>query len=192
VYKKFEKGLERPDGQPGFRTPTGKIEFYSEKWAEFGYDPLPDYQEPKESPFASPKLAEEFPLIITTGSRLFPFYHSAWTKIALQRELEPYPFVEIHPSTAKEYGVTDGEWVLVETQRGRIRMKAKLTKGMDPRVVHIPRVGWRDECKELGLPGYGYDGANPNILTAAEPADPAFGTPPMRSGLCRIIREEVK
>ncbi len=46
VYKKFEKGLERPDGQPGFRTASGRIELYCEAWGSFGYDPLPDYKPP--------------------------------------------------------------------------------------------------------------------------------------------------
>ena len=41
IYKKYEKGLMRPDGMPGFNTPTGRIEFYSTLFQAYGYDPLP-------------------------------------------------------------------------------------------------------------------------------------------------------
>ena len=190
VYKKYEKGLERPDGQPGFRTPSGRIELYCEAWASFGYDPLPDYQEP--TAYTNEAMIQKYPFILSTGGRLYPFYHSAWTQIPMQREIEPYPFVEMHPSAAKSLGIGDGDWVFVESPIGRVRAKARLTKGIDPRVVHIPRSGWRDECKELGLPGYGLEGANLNILIGPEPSDPQFGTPAMRSARCRIYKMEVE
>lgn len=190
-YKKYEAGKERLDGELGFRTPSGKIELYCESWAQFGYDPLPDYQEPAESPYSLPAVAQEYPLILTTGGRLYPFYHSAWTNIPMQREFAPYPFVEMHPDTATSLGISEGEWVYVESPRGRIKVKASLTKGIQPQVVHIPRPGWKHACKELGLEGYSYDKANPNVLLPAEPADPGFATTAMRSTLCRIKKAEV-
>jgi len=137
-------------------------------------------------------MIQKYPFILSTGGRLYPFYHSAWTQIPMQREIEPYPFVEMHPSAAKSLGIGDGDWVFVESPIGRVRAKARLTKGIDPRVVHIPRPGWRDECKELGLPGYGLEGANLNILIGPEPSDPQFGTPAMRSARCRIYKMEVE
>ena len=117
-------------------------------------------------------VAEEFPLILTTGGRLYPFYHSAWTNIPMQRELEPYPFVEVHPETAKAAQISDGEWVFVESPRGRIRVKALVTKAINPRVVHVPRPGWRDSCKELGLPELPPEFVPPQIVgdVGANPA----------------------
>ena len=58
-YKKWEKGLLRPDGRPGFDTPTGKFEIASTILEEHGYDPLPVYTEPLESPLSQPELAQE-------------------------------------------------------------------------------------------------------------------------------------
>ena len=55
VYKKYEKGMLRPDGQPGFPTTTGRIEFFCPTMQAFGYDPLPDYTEPAESPISQPR-----------------------------------------------------------------------------------------------------------------------------------------
>ena len=52
----YEKGLLRKDGQPGFNTPSGKVEIASSMLAEYGYDPLPAYSEPVEGPLGSPEL----------------------------------------------------------------------------------------------------------------------------------------
>lgn len=69
-------------------------------------------------------------------------------------------WVEIHPKTARGLGVEDGDWVWVESAKGRIRLKAKLYQGTLPDVVHIPL--------------FGGDGPNPNDLVANE-ADPFRG-----------------
>ena len=60
-YRRYEKGLLRPDGQPGFRTPTGKLELYSTSFKEFDMDPLPFYTEPPESEVRTPELAAKYP-----------------------------------------------------------------------------------------------------------------------------------
>ena len=44
TYLKHEKGLLRPDGQPGFNTPSGRIELYHTNLMLWGYDPLPDFK----------------------------------------------------------------------------------------------------------------------------------------------------
>ena len=66
----------RPDGSLGFPTPSGRIEFWCESLAAFGYDPLPDF-EVAESPVSTPELAEEYPLVVVTGIRIYSFFHSA-------------------------------------------------------------------------------------------------------------------
>lgn len=187
--KKFETGKLRPDGQPGFATSTGRIEFYCPTLAAFGYDPVPDYKEPAESPISQPELAKEYPLVLTTGFRLYSFFHSAWTNIPEQRELYPHPFVLINPKDAKNLNVTDGEWVGIESPRGKVKSKARVSYEIGEGVVALPRPGWRDACPELDLPGYGWDQANPNVLIPSEPAEPGFGSTPMRSTLCRIVKE---
>ncbi len=186
VYKKYEKGMLRPDGQPGFPTTTGRIEFFCPTMQAFGYDPLPDYTEPAESPISQPELAKEYPLILTTGHRVYSFFHSAWTNIPAQRKLYPDPFAVVHPDDAKAYGITDGEWITISSPRGHIISKALVSRETKKGVVCVPRPGWRDECPELGLPGYGWDKANGNILVPSVPAEPGYGATPMRSSLCKI------
>ncbi len=186
VYKKYEKGMIRPDGQPGFNTPSGRIEFWCDSLAMFGYDPLPDYTEPAESPISHPELAEEYPYILMTGYRLYSFFHSAWTNIAAQREPYPDPFLIIHPDDAKKQNIVEGEWVTVKSPRGEMTAKAHVTHEILKGVIGIPRPGWRDACEELGLPGYGWNKANPNVLVPSRPADPSWGATAMRSSLCKI------
>ena len=43
----------------GFNTPTGKVEFYSTIMEKLGYDPLPYFKEPNESPYSTPQLYRE-------------------------------------------------------------------------------------------------------------------------------------
>ncbi len=69
-YKKWEKGLLREDGKPGFETPSGKFEIASSILEEHGYDALPIYSEPGEGPLSQPELAKQFPLVFNSGARL--------------------------------------------------------------------------------------------------------------------------
>lgn len=186
VYKKYEKGMLRPDGEPGFPTPTGRIEFFCPTMAHFGYDPLPDYTEPFETQINQPELAQEYPLTAITGHRVYAFFHSAWTNVPAQRNLYPDPFALVHPDDARTYGITDGEWITITSPRGKIISKAKVSREIKKGVVAVPRPGWRDACPELGLPGYGWDKANGNILVASTPAEPGYGATPMRTLLCKI------
>jgi anaerobic selenocysteine-containing dehydrogenase len=118
-YHRYEKGLLRPDGKPGFRTPTGKIELYSTAFESYGNDPLPHYEEPIESPQSTPDLWQKYPLILITGRRSGVFFHSEHRQIPWLREINPDPTVEIHPDTASALGIQDGEWVYIEGVRGR-------------------------------------------------------------------------
>jgi anaerobic selenocysteine-containing dehydrogenase len=70
-YKKWEKGMLREDGEPGFATPSGKFEIASSILEEHGYDALPVYTEPGEGPLVQPALAESHPLVFNSGARIF-------------------------------------------------------------------------------------------------------------------------
>jgi anaerobic selenocysteine-containing dehydrogenase len=96
--------------------------------------------------------------------------------------------VEIHPQTASERGIENGDWIWIETPRGKIQQKARLTQGIDPRVVNAEYAWWFPE--ESG-PDHGVWRANVNVLTSnAPPYDPAMGTYQLRALLCRVYRVE--
>lgn len=181
-YKKY--------GQNGFRTPTGKVELYSTVFEKHGYDPLPTYIEPPESPLSSPELMKEYPLILTTGARYMEYYHSQGHHIPSLRKRVPYPEIEIHPDTAKKENVKDGDWVWVETPQvkgERVRFKVRVTSGIDARVVHAAHAWW---YPEKPAPEHGCFESNINVvLTDDSPREAICGSVPMRGTLCKIYKE---
>mgnify|MGYP001607961840 CR=1 FL=1 len=176
-YRKHEK--------KGFSTPTKKVEFYSTILEELGYDPLPRYQETPETPVSRPEMSEQYPYILITGARIPVFFHSEYRMIPWLREIHPDPIVEIHPVTAKQHGIKDGDWVFIESPRGKVKQRAKLTTGINPGVVAAQHGWWFPEIKN---PGHGWDISNINILTDNDPAgyDPMMGATNLRVLLCRI------
>lgn len=175
-YEKYKEG--------GFKTPTGKIELYATRLEAMGYDPLPYYLEPPESPLATPEVAKDFPLVLTTGARISFFFNSEHRQLKTLRKAHPEPIVEIHPDTAKPFGISNGDWVWIETLRGKIRQKARITEEIDPRVIHVEHGWWFPE--EPG-PEHGVWKSNANVLTSnGPPYDPAMGTYQLRALLCRI------
>ncbi len=168
----------------GLGTPTGKMELYCTTLEKLGYDPLPYFKEPPESPYSTPEVYKEFPLILTTGGRQTGYFISENRQIKSIRERNPFPIVEIHPETAAKYGIEDGDWVFIESPRGKITQKARLTDGIDPRVVNCQLGWWYPEVK---TPDHGFLESNCNVLTSRRPPhDIHTGTYHLRALLCRI------
>lgn len=169
----------------GFSTPTRKVELYSTRMKEWGYDPLPKFREPPESPISRPDLVKDYPYILITGMRPTAFFHSEHRQIPWLRELLPEPLVEIHPETAEKEGIKEGDWVVIESPRGRCFQRAKLTLGIDPRVIGAQHAWWFPE-KEA--PEHGWKESNINLLTDNDPStcDPAMGATNLRVLMCRV------
>jgi len=177
-YRKFEKG--------GFRTPSKKVELYCKALERLGYDPLPSYREPPESPVQTPELAEDFPYVLTTGSRRIEFFHTEQRQIPTLRKRRPEPIAEVHPETADRHGIGNGDWIAVHSPRGRIEMKALVTEHIAPGVINVDHGWW---FPEQDGPDFGLWQSNANVLTSSEPPyDPAFGTYQLRGLLCSIER----
>lgn len=192
IERKYEKGMLREDGKTGFKTPTGKCELYSTLLAKCGFDPLPSYVEPPESPYSTPELAKEYPLILITGSRHISSYQTMGHNIPYLRELLPNPLVEIHPETAEKLGIKDGDWVYIETptSRDRVKMKAMLTYGIHPRVVSAQALWWYPEGKTYEKRTFE---SNINVIMPLKPPygyESIVGTTVMRGRLCRIYKAE--
>ncbi|MGC2519264.1 MAG: molybdopterin-dependent oxidoreductase [Burkholderiales bacterium] len=180
-YRKYENG--------GFKTPTGKIELYSTRLEKMGYSPLPYYEEPPESPLSAPEVFKDYPLVLTTGGRIPYYFNSEHRQLSRLRKARREPLAEIHPETAARFGISAGDWMWIETRRGRARQKAKLTTGIDPRVINV-EFGWW--FPEEPAPEYGVWKSNANLLTDNQPPyDPAMGTYQLRALLCRVARADV-
>ncbi|MDR1065270.1 MAG: molybdopterin-dependent oxidoreductase, partial [Oscillospiraceae bacterium] len=142
-YKKWELGLLRRDGKPGFDTPSGKVEFISELLREHGLDPRPAYREPVYSPVSTPELAKSFPLIMNCGSRV-PYYSNAkHRELPWLRRHMPEPVIRINPRDARERGLNPGDAVRVTAPVNTtgIVVKLETSETIKPGVVDILH-GW--------------------------------------------------
>jgi anaerobic selenocysteine-containing dehydrogenase len=171
----------------GFATPSKKVELYSNQLKEWGFDPLPRFYEPPETPYSDPDLAKKYPLILTSR-KLHNYQHSTGRQIGSLRFLHPEPITEINTKTASELGIKDGDWVYIETKRGRIRQKASLTDAIDPRVVMVDYGWWFPE--KGASEQYGWAESNINILTDNNPPyDVQGGSTRLRFFLCKVSKE---
>jgi anaerobic selenocysteine-containing dehydrogenase len=186
-YRRYEKGLLRPDREPGFRTPTGKLELFCTSFKEWNMDPLPFFTEAPESEVRTPELAQKYPLVMVTGRRSPVFFHSEHRNIPWLRECDPDPIVEIHPQTAAELGISDGEWVRIVNDRGRIKRKAKVTPIVHPKVVSVPHGWWLPETEGREPNLYGIWDLNCNLLVETGPGDASgYGGGPYKTPLVAV------
>jgi len=169
----------------GFNTPSGKVELYSKRLAEWGFDPLPDYQELPDTPFSTPWLKDEYPLFLTSW-KSEQYRHSGGRQIPSLRIIQPEPVVWIHPNTATKYGIQHGDWVLILTKRGKIKQKAVVTSDIAAGIIGVDYGWW---FPENGQDLYGWADSNINILTDdGRPYGKELGSPTLRGIACRITK----
>ena len=184
VYYKYKTDYWREGG--GFPTPTGKFEFLSKHLESLGYDPLPVFCEPGESPESTPELFKEYPLVMSSGYRQ-PFYFlGQYRNIPWLRSFMEFPTCQLHPETAKLYGVEDGDIIWIESPRGRIRQKLRTFPGIKKGVLMATA-----NCFYPEEPAKGYHGlfiSNPNLLTSNDHLDPMYGSPDLTCLLCKVYK----
>ncbi|RZF29809.1 molybdopterin oxidoreductase family protein [Paraburkholderia sp. UYCP14C] len=147
---------DAPFADGGFRTPSGKCEFYSERLARQGIDPLPDYLPPYESADGAPELAARYPLaMISPPAR--NFLNSTFVNIESLRATEGEPHLDIHPTDAQTRGIGDGDQVRIFNDRGSMQARARVTDRAREGLVVGLSIWW----KKLAP-----DGRNANQLTS--------------------------
>ena len=169
MYRKYEGFMH------GFNTPSKKIELYSQRLHELGFDPLPVYREPAESPLSRPDLAQTFPYVLIGGSKMSMYTHTMMRNITALREQGPRAITELHPATAATLGIAAGDAVKVSSPRGSIVTAAQVTNRIDARVVHVT---------------YGFEDGNANVLMDHRACDPITGSTGLKSCLCRVEKLE--
>ena len=119
-------------GQP-FKTPSGKLEFYSEQLAKQGLSPVPDWQpDPIEV-----EDAKKWPLRLLTAPGYFQA-HTAFSGVGFLRKREGTPFCILHPEDAAKRGLKDGDRVRVFNERGEIGLALKVADEVQPGVLLVP------------------------------------------------------
>jgi anaerobic selenocysteine-containing dehydrogenase len=166
----------------GFKTATGKIELYSERLAGLGLDPLPDYTPPRP-------LHDGYPLVLLTGAREKTYHHSRFRDQSWARKISPEPWIQIHPDTASGYGLSNDDWIRVETPggQGSCRLRAKITDDTPPGIVRTGMGWW---YPERDAPLHGALEVNINAALSYDgPWDPVTGSADTRGLPCRIGKE---
>ncbi len=175
----------------GFATFSGKVELMPGLLKKLGYDPAAGYREPPWSPISAPDMAERFPLILISGSRVQEFHHSSHRQLERIRKRYPDPLLEINPETAARLGLAEGDWAWIETPMGRVKQKVRLIAGMPPSVVHADGYWWFPEKPEAEPSLFGVWESN---IDAIVPDAPGFsdyaGNSYFRGLLCRVYKSE--
>lgn len=184
-YKKWEKGLLRADGKPGFSTPTGKFEIHSTILEEHGYDPLPVYTEPSEGPLSTPATFERFPLIFNSGSRVTTDFRSQFHGVESLNKERPKPTVIINSKDAKERNIKNGDKVIVTTPRGSVNFWAVVTSDIVRGSIDANMGGGGPVGPEE------WQESNVNELTDLKNYDPVSGFPVYKALLCEVTRVAV-
>lgn len=157
----------------GFLTDSGKVEIYSSRLEQWGYDPLPGYQGPWMSQACSSEI-EAYPLTLSFGTRSIGYRQSKAPHKKSGKKQSQEPCLEIHPDQAKEMGLNEGEKVMVTSARASIEITIAFNNDIEPRVVFIP---------------HGWDQVNANLLTGEGSLDPITGFPLDRCINVRISKQ---
>jgi anaerobic selenocysteine-containing dehydrogenase len=188
----FEQALRRrklmpsreyktPEEEP-YKTPSGKIEIYSKALEDLGYEPIPRW---KTLSRLAGELSDEYPLL-ATQAKSNVFYLTAFKMLDKLRKREPEPLVKLNPETASMLGLKEGEWVYIETKKGKISQKLALDQSLDPRVAVVAWGWWYPEEGPETM--YGWRKSNYNILTGYEDMGEECGSPELRGLPCRVYK----
>jgi anaerobic selenocysteine-containing dehydrogenase len=148
----FEKG--------GFKTPSGKCEFYSQGLKDQGFDPLPRYDP------VPAKTESRYPLRLLSSKDSKYFVNSSNAGIQRLITANGEPKIKLHPDDAAKRRIASGDLVRVFNERGEMKIKAAVTDSVIPGLVAVCHGWWGSR-----LPG----GSSTNALTPDGLADRGEG-----------------
>lgn len=148
------------------RTPSGRIELYSETIAGFGYDDCPGHPTWLESAeWLGAPLAQRFPLALVANNPATRLHGQldmgACSQAAKVQGREP---VRIHPDDASARGIADGDVVRLFNDRGACLAGAVVSSDVRPGVVQLSTGAWFDPDDAAAERATCVHG-NPNVLT---------------------------
>src|SRR5690606_8508430 len=94
---------------------------------------------------ANAKVKARFPLTLLTGDREKTYHHSRFRDQPWAKRISPDPKILVHPETAADLSLAEGQWVRVETPEapGSCRLQVKITDATPPGVVSTGMGWWR-------------------------------------------------
>lgn len=177
-----------PFAEGAFPTPSGKCEFYSERMATDGYDPVPAYTAPRwqaggegrgargetiemqeRMPSTAYPQSHNRPTAQSQNSPLacisppaHSFLNTTFANVPRFLQREQQPLLCIHPHDAAQRGIATGDIVRVCNELGEVCLTAEVTDGLIPGTVLAPGVWWTK---------FSSDGRNINQITAQNETD---------------------
>lgn len=174
----YEKPRFRKYETEGFRTPTKKVEIFSERLSATDLDPIP-FLSGFPNDLISFSKYKDYPIIGISGERVNCYTHTQFRKINELKRIEPEPFIEINSLLATKFNLKDGNMVRISTPRGSIEMRVKISDTVSDGVIRIAW-GWGEESDKWNL----------NFLTDDFERDPITCTPSGRTFYCKIEKLE--
>lgn len=154
-----------PFAEGQFLTPSGKCEFYSERMARMGLDPLPSFTAPYEFPESVPELAARYPLTLIS-SPAHQFLNTTFVNIGALRRAAREPECVLHPRDAERRAIPAGARVVIRNDRGAFTAVARIEDSIREGVVWAPSIWWGK---------FAADGANANQTTSQRETDLGHG-----------------
>ena len=169
-YRKYAE-TDEEGRRKGFNNPSGKVEIYSHRFAQHGFPPLPEYEEPALSPTSRPDLAAEYPLVLT-NAKFTTFIHSQQRALPSLRKAAPEPSAELHPDTA------GGARHRAQAMDDRGKPEGRREGAGEPHRPDHPRRGLCATRLVAALPGAGASGPRPLFRARSQPQRAGgLGTP---------------
>ncbi len=167
VNIKSPKDIEKRYLTDGFMTPSKKVELYSQRLKDMGYDPLPVYKDCPSGPNLHPE-GKKFPMTAMAAGMAKMYSHSQYRTFSTLREIYPEPFADLHPNDAVARGIKDSDWITVRSPYGEVKMKCQVNEKTLPGIILIP-ANWGEVSDEYNF----------NNLVSDDFHDPYIGGPVM-------------
>ncbi|SEL94368.1 Anaerobic selenocysteine-containing dehydrogenase [Syntrophus gentianae] len=167
---RYEKYREAP-----FKTPSGRVEFFSRRLAEAGLPGVPFSEGLGGDPISFADQSEAYPILGISGSRDIRFTNSQFRTIPSLLNAGAGCVVDIHPEDARRYDLKENDPVRIESPKGSIEMAARISTTVRPGTIRLSW-GWG----EHDLRG------NLNTLTEDDRRGRVTGTSTSRSFMCRL------
>lgn len=151
-------GRERQTRSYG--TPSGLVELHSSLLEKWGLDPLPA----PHIPGVFARTDKDFPLILTTGGRKIDGFHQDAQLTTQFRRKAPHPVANVHPSTATEYGVKEGDCIEIVTPVGSVYQRAHCDDALAVNTVQADRWWYPEGYNDPNDP-FGVLTTNINVCT---------------------------
>jgi len=169
---RYDKYREKP-----FKTPTGKVEFFSRRLAEAGLPGVPFQDGLGDDPISFSDQSGEYPILGISGSRDIRFTNSQFRTIPSLLKASAGCVVDIHPEDVRHYDLWEGDRVRIESPKGAIEMTVRISNTVRPGSIRLAW-GWGEYDRRGNL----------NTLTEDDRRGGVTGTSTSRSFMCRLSK----